>query len=308
MNLDFRLLTLNDIVWPTDIPGQLFESAHQDVQPTLLKKFGQIHPLLVQEEAQSRYRLLAGYTWYLAMQTAGHTTASCQLLHAKTAPNILFSLQIIHQNHYKELSPVLQAYILRQAQNHLSEHDLLNLLPLMQHKPQRHILLDILNLLQLDQTVLAAMHWGQIPMKAGKSFARFSCGEQKILAELICHYQLGGSKQQKFLEMMTEISLRTQRTAQEILQNWEMQRPLGQDNGPQEAANLLAHLTACCYPARVEAEERFQKLAQTLRLPKGVSIEHCPAFEDDSLELRLHFNDSESLLKNWKSLKEITLS
>ena len=308
MNLDFHSLPLNEILWPTDIPEQLFDSTDQASLLSLLGKFGQIHPLLVLKERQGCFRLLAGHTWYLAMQAAGHASASCQILPADTMANEVFSLQILHQQHHNTLSPVLQAYILHQAQNCLTENDLLNLLPLMHHKPQQYILLDLLNLLQLDQAVLMAMHRGQIPMKAGKALARLSCEEQQILARLICRYQLGGSKQQKLLEMMTEIALRTQQTVRDILQSWEVQRISEQGNGPQETANLLAYLTACCYPARVEAEERFQKLVQTLGLPQGISIEHCPAFEDDSLEVRLHFNTAESLLNSWNLVKKITLS
>lgn len=302
----FCSLRLTEIVWPDHIPTDLFDPAHHPGHLTQLREFGQIHPLLIQEQADGTRHLLAGHTCYLAMQATGESSAHCQLLPAGYLPKRAISLQILHNLHHNVLSPVLQAYILRQAQTYLPEKDLFDLLALMQHKPQRYILLDLLSLLQLDKTVLTAMHGGLISMKAGKHLAHFSGTEQRVLAELICRYQLGGSKQQKFLEMMTEIALRTQQTVQTILERWESQKKGEGTNSPQEAARLLAHLTAISQPARINAEQRFQKLVQDLHSPKNITIEHCPSFEDDSVEVRLHFNSVESLLNVWDTIKKIT--
>lgn len=272
---------------------------------SILQKFGQLRPLLVQQQTASRYCLLAGSLYFSAIKSLGIEKVFCQILPQATPPFTLFSLKVVHNFPLSQTSLILQAYLLQDAQQMLSAEELLQLLSLMGHKPQRYKLEELLSFLQLDPSAILALHRGILSPKSGKQLALLSREDQHYLVELIITYRLGGSKQQKLIEMMIELVLRENSSVLKIIEKWLPVQKKVLNNIPQQIQGLMQYLHEQCYPSNTAAEKIFKNLVQELQPPENVTIEHSHSFEDEGLELRLKFADAATLKENWGNIKMI---
>lgn len=302
----FQSLAIQLIDFQDDFIKSLYDGPIDTITLSNLQKFGQLYPVLVQQQNENHYHLLARYQYFTAIKKMGMQKIVCQILPHSISLNTLFSLQILHDLASPQSSPIIQAHLLRHAQLALPEEDLLSLLSLMGYKPQRYKLKELTDLLQLEPTVVLALHRGTLSQKAGKNLALLTHEDQRHLVNLISTYRLGGSKQQKLVEMVTELILRDNKPAKEIINRWlpdEGKTHAG--NKPQQLYGLMQCLHEQCFPGTTSAEKEFKKLVQELQPPKEITIEHSLSFEDDQMEVRLRFADAATLRRKWTGIKTI---
>jgi ParB family chromosome partitioning protein len=301
----FQVIDLQLVDFQDDFLRSLHDNVIDSITLRNLQKFGQLYPLLVQQQTENLYHLVAGYPYFTAIKISGIKKIACQVLSHSILPDTLFSLQILHDLSSPQSSPIHQAHLLRKAQRALPENDLLSLLSLMGYKPQRYKLKELTDLLQLEPTAILALHRGSLSQKIGKHLSRLSHEDQRHLVKLIITYRLGGSKQQKLVEMVTELVLRDNQPAQEIINKWlsdvETTNP---ENRPQRIDGMMQCLQEQCSPGKTDAERHFKKLVQELQPPEGITIEHSLSFEDEQLEVRLGFADAAALRKKWAEIKK----
>lgn len=271
-----------------------------------LREFGQLQPLLVLQQQQGPHHLLGGYRQFIALRALDADQVACQLLPPATPPFHCFALQILADLAGPQASPIAQAHLLRQARQVLGVQEQLRLLGLMGYKPQPYKLKELLALLSLDQAAVFALHRGTLSPKSAKLCLPLAAEEQQLLVEVITSHRLGGSKQQKLVEMVTELSRRHQQPITTLLQ---CRRPTAEataaDNPPQRLQALMQHLQEQCHPDETAAEQRFLALVQELHPPETVRIRHCLSFEDESLEVCLRLADVDSLRRQWPEIRKI---
>jgi ParB family chromosome partitioning protein len=300
----FQVIDLQFVDFQDDFLRSLYGDEIDPLTLGNLEKFGQLHPLLVQQQTGNSYHLVAAYPYFTAIKMAGIKKIACQILPHSLLPNTLFSLQILHDLSSPQSSPIHQAHLLRKAQLALPEDDLLSLLSLMGYKPQRYKLKELTDLLRLEPTTILALHRGNLSRKIGKHFTLLSHEDQRYLVKLINTYRLGGSKQQKLVEMVTELILRDNKPAQEIINKWLPDEvTTNPENRPQRIYCMMQGLHEQCSPGKTDAERHFKKFVQELQPPKDITIEHSLSFEDEQLEVRLKFSDAAALRKKWAEIK-----
>lgn len=273
-----------------------------------VRAFGMLLPLPVREQEDGCYQLLAGYDYLPALRLLGVQEVDCQVLAVDTPPSRLYPLQILHGLSTLGTSPILQAILLDQAKQHLNTEGLLRLLPLMGHKAHPHKIEELTALLRLQPAVLCALHRGTVAAKNVKFFDRLPDEEQQSLVDLITRFRAGGSKQQKLVEMLIELRLRQNQSIQSLLQSWLSEQPADSDNLPQQLHNLLNHLHERYAPHTTEAETNFQRLVRELKPPVQLRLNHCPAFEDESLEVTIRFANQTELRQHWPALLDLSKS
>lgn len=303
----FQMIDLQSVDFQDDVLRSLHDEAIDPLTLLKLNKFGQLHPLLVQQQTENLYHLVAGYTYFAAIKKLGIKKIACQVLPHSILAETLFSIQILHDLSSPQSSPILQAHLLSKAQLALPEEDLLSLLSLMGYKPQRYKLKELTSLLQLEPTAILALHRGSLSQKLGKHLALLSHDDQRHLVNLINVYRLGGSKQHKLVEMVTELVLRDNKPAQEIINEWLADAgTTNSENKPQRIYGLLQCLNEKYSPGKTGADKKFKKLVQELQPPDGITIEHSLSFEDEQLEVRLRFADAATLREKWDEIKTFT--
>lgn len=291
-----------------EFPDEYMRSLHPQVDVALcdqVQKFGLLQPLPVQQTAEHAYHLLAGYPYLPVLHHLGYKQVVCQIVSGIPAFS-RYALQILHSLSTIRTSPILQAHLLKTAEQTLAGPEVVQLLPLMGHKPQRYKIQELLALLDLAPESTLALHQGLLAPKTGKLLARLSVEDQNFLISLVEQYRPGGSKQQKLIEMLIELSLRHNRPMSVFLKPWTEARPEeDRTNLPQQLQGLLRYLQEQSFPHLTEAEIQFHQASQAFSFPAHVQLHHSPSFEDESVELRIHCEDLASLDRLWQALSPL---
>jgi ParB-like chromosome segregation protein Spo0J len=291
---------------PDNLPKFLVQQPLlEEVQ--LIRRFGQIQSILVSQHlaGKSELLVLSNVGQYLALRQAGVLQVVCRILPAQTAPVKAFALRIVHDRQAYSSSLVMQAYLLKEAEEQLDRQELLSLLPLMGVKPQQHVLKERKKLLQLDSSVQQALHNKVLSNKCVPLLFRLPPAEQQQIVHLVTHYRLGGSKQQNLVDMLVELYLREGSTSKTLLTQWQQDVEPPRDNLPQEAQSLLSYLLARCNPHLVHAEKHFCEQVQRLQAPEHISITHTPAFEDEGVAVHINYANWSTLQAHWQQLLQL---
>jgi hypothetical protein len=216
----------------------------------------------------------------------------------------IFTLLIQHRMIHGSITSMDQAVLCSKASNHLSQQQLVNLLPAMGLKKNNHVLSEIISLLDLEKNAQLAIHEGITAVKSGRQLLRFSQDDQLILTRIIKNFRFGVSKQRNFLEAMEELIKREGKQAQYFLTLWEQEGKENQCNGPQQGNSLLEWLKRRCKPLSSKAEHDFAQFVQQLDLPENIALKHTPAFEDDQITLTIRYPSKNSFLQQWAIIRK----
>lgn len=290
---------------PDSFLGWLDQEVAEARPINILQRFGQTIPLLIWQHASTQPVLLTGYPIFQAIKDLGFEQTHCLILPKDTPPLYRYSLQIVHDLVALQASPILQAYLLRQARENLVDDDLYSLLPLLGYKPHRAKIEELDTLLSLCPATILACHRGLLSARTAGLMHRLSPPDQEVLTQLVESYRPGGSKQFKLVEMVTELVLRNGTSVQELVGPWLTDNEHLVNNRPQRTQGILQMLAARCWPEKTRLERQFQQLVRRLNLPEGVTISPSAGFEDDSVEVRLRFADTEQFLARWDSLQSL---
>ncbi|MCL1979850.1 MAG: hypothetical protein FWG62_02090 [Proteobacteria bacterium] len=304
----FRTLKHEGIECPDPFLQSLADAQVESTLIDRLRQFGQTTPLLVWEDQPDHYLLLADYPLQQALALLKIEWVLCRILPPNTPAHLRFSLQILHQQAaHAQPSPIVYAHLLRQASQQLDKNELLLLLPLMGCKPHHYVVEEHTNLLDLAPAAIGAIHQGILAPKTGKLLKQLAHADQEALIGLLATYRPGGSKQLKLVELVIELCLRHNRSVDQLLGEWQ-RREHQQDNPPQQLQKLLQDLAAMTWPERTKTEKRFQGFVDSLSLPEGVAVVPSTSFEDESVELRLRFADSNILQDKWEGIRTLLQS
>ncbi len=304
IHLDPCALNLEDMTFnlrPFDHEGpgtDLIESVRQ---------FGILTPPLVQKQPSGRYLVVSGKKRIqVALRIAATRKILCLVAPLDISAFSLFSLLLHHALIGGQLSVIEQANFFRKTLNRLPEAQALPFLIPLGHKAQKYNIQKLLNFLSLDTSVITGLHLGMIQPKNAQKMQRLAPADQQELARLITEFHLGGSKQQKLIELSIDLIMRHEMSLREILDLYRREnQEKNQENKPQEATFFLHWLFKKCHPRALAAESEFKRFAAGLKMPPQINIDHTPSFEDDTVVLSLSFADQASLLKVWPEIRNI---
>lgn len=281
----------------------------QDPEPHLVEsiaEYGILQPPLLQSRENGRAIVLSGRQRIAAAALLDQAEIPVLLVPAETPLFMRLQLLLEHAQTGSELSIIEQAMLLKKAAQWLPEQECLALLARLGHRPVPHVLRELISLLELDETVVTALHGQVLHPRAGRRLARLKAEDQQEIVHRITSLHLGGSRQQKLIDLATELIMRRNQPFREILKEMEEERKGRQeDNIPQQASSLLRWLQRQCFPRSEAAAAEFRRFCRRLELPDGVRIRHTPAFEDDRLTLEIDFRDQRQLEQWWPRARHL---
>jgi hypothetical protein len=231
----------------------------------------------------------------------------CWLIPEKTDEQNVYQLIVEETLCGGHLSLIEQAKLFADFLAFAQTDEALPLLARLGHKPQKHVLDELVSLLTLSAATLIAVHRNIIPLSSVRKIRRLSPPDQDVLVQIISSLNLGGSKQHKLIDYCTELAVRTKIPLKDLLGEFiTVDAPDNHENIPQKAAALLLWLHKQCFPKSTEAEDEFKKSVARLRLPDHIRLEHSPAFEDDRVTLAVNFPDMKAVNKLLPEILRIT--
>lgn len=158
----------------------------------------------------------------------------------------------------------------------------------------------------LGDKTLAALHQGTLDLKVAFRLIDLEENDRDCLFEIIQMLLLSNSNQRKLLDLCNELHRRNNTAINEILSGDECNSIINhpEANPPQKTAMLMKWLRDCCLPRLTGTEAEFRKFIGKLAPPKGISINHAPSFENDTLSLTVQYNNREEFLESWPTIKD----
>ncbi len=160
-------------------------------------------------------------------------------------------------------------------------------------------------LLKLEEPIRQAVHHGFIPVKNGLLLTGLRSFERIFFAELFARLSLNGNKQRRLLELARIISVSEQCSMVEVFTDHYPTVCSGPiDNIPQAAAKLMKSLYERSHPFLTKAHEQFNEKSKRLNLPGNCSLSPFPAFERDTVTLKVEFEDFDSFERAWQTIRQ----
>ncbi|MFZ5798698.1 MAG: ParB/RepB/Spo0J family partition protein [Thermodesulfobacteriota bacterium] len=269
-----------------------------------IRTYGILHPPLVQQRKDREFIVIAGRKRLAAALTLLRWEfVPCTVVPGSFSAPDLYALLLEHALPSPPLSPSEQSLLFTNLCATCETDAALPLLARLGYKENKHQLNELLALAKLTPDAMLALHQGFLNFSAAKKLLRFAPVDQEVLVALIRRFQLGGSKQQKLIDLSLELQRRRDQRVKEII------APLlndlataEQQNIPQQGSALLAWLHQQCFPRSVMAENEFRRQVEQLHLPPTIQIAHSPSFEEDSLTLTIKLEDWDALRKRLKGI------
>jgi ParB family chromosome partitioning protein len=277
----------------------LFEDHPSEMLLASIKRFGILHPPILRQVDDNSYCIIVGRKRITATQhLAPAAPIFCRIIPVDIEITAIFSLLLEEAETGIPLSIVEQIVFFEKLLLISPMEEAIPMLEQLGYKPQIHILKNLLKLRSLNESVLQALHHGTIHIKSARKLLNLSETDQKMIVQLITSLHLGGSKQQKLIDLCIELNMRKNVPLKTILADFPSADELGQPmNIPQHGAALLSWLHNECFPQFSQAENNFKRQVARLNLPSTMHISHTPAFENKEITLSLCFPDWRSLDK-----------
>ena len=282
-------------------PEALYES---------IARHGILHPPLVRELDSGLYTVVAGRKRLLVLRSL-HTERTCIcLVISRRVPEVdVFSLLLEESQLTRQLSTVEKAIFLQKITAIADERQIISkFLPLLGLAPHSSSLKQSLKLMDLEEPVLRSLHHGQISETVAHDLLSMAARDRMTLAAIIVALRLSFSNQKKLLNMCRELASRSNTSIGALLDDNEVHDILQHPdaNPPQKTKNLMLWLSRRHMPRSGQAKEEFSRFIAAMHLPRNVSVEHTPFFEDDSMTLSITFPNRESLQHAWEKMRYAT--
>jgi len=277
------------------------EHSLRSISPELIDSISQVgvlHPPLVQANDKNDYIIISGFKRIAILQNISpNIQLHCLILPIDCSQEDVYTTLFHHWVTDRQPSIIEQAAFFSKTNKILSKSTLLSFTQQLGYKPTMRIVNDLISLLKLESTVITGLHNGSIHPRSARKIQSLNPMNQKIVASLITTYKLGGSKQQKMIDLGMELIMRKKFSWSDIRDNWLKKEDDKEQNIPQQSGRLLEWLNEQCYPQSSLAESEFTEFVRSLKLPANATVSHVPSFEGDELWMTIKYANKEELRK-----------
>ncbi len=301
------LIDLNEI---KEIPGPNCMSFGFDINPLInsIKTIGLINSPFVIRNREGDFDIVAGYRRIRALKALGYRDVPCMDL----SDSGLSRLEILLFNLFdnitiRNFNNVEKGMVLRGLMQYMSRKDIeKHYVKLLGIANPMH--LDLLpKIEELDHNIKLSIAYGSVSINALGLIVDLDNPSRLAILKWIMDLRLNFNQQLKYIEYLTDISIKEGKPIAEIMKDDRFLKILNDDrlNTPQKAKKMFEFLRSWLFPFLYSCEKRFTKQIGRLGLPDGVSISHSPFFEANNYRLEVIFDNGPELKKKVDVLAKI---
>jgi len=274
-----------------------------------VRRVGLLHPPIVKEKSSDTFQIVTGRKRLIASRDLlSLTSCVCLILPKDMAEFDVFTI-ILEEILTTGLPTTLeQAFILQKVRNFLREDDVVEkILPRMGLTPHSYHIDQAIKLLDLEKPILLGLQSGILHERVAREMTSMSSQDRISIFEIIAFLHLSSSNQMKFLNTCKDIAARNNKGIADFLADKEFKQILQHEksNLPQKTANIMSWLNAKKNPLYTETEKTFNQMIASLELPKHITVNHTPFFENDVTTLTITFNGLEQFREKWQKIKQV---
>jgi ParB-like chromosome segregation protein Spo0J len=272
-------------------------------------KHGILHPPIVKEIEPDSYVIVTGRKRLLAFRTVfpEEISCTCMIIPAKMQETDIFSVLLEDILTNRQLTPIEKAFFLQKISSLIDEKRIAeDFLPRINLPPDPLYYRLTVKLLNLEEPIIHEIHQGNINEKVALEIISLSVEDRLAVFHIISLLQLSVGYQKKLLNICRELASRMDKTITAILEDMDVQDILNHQeaNPPQKAKNLMNWLSRKYLPRSSQSEDEFKRFIASMQLPRNVSVNHSPFFENDSVTLSITFSNKKSIQNAWKTIKD----
>jgi hypothetical protein len=294
---------------PDDLTFCLAPVGREEISAQLhdsVARCGLVPPPLLTSRDDGRHIIVAGRPRLLAFRRLpGADPCGCLVLPATTPPAILLTLALQDIMLRRPATPVEKAICWQKAVGCLGKEGAAR-----EFGPQLELSRQLTparleKIVNLDLKMQEALQASHLELKTAFKLMDLDRADGIALFAIIAQLRLSSSNQRKIIDHCLALHHRRHRPIAALLAEPECLEIINhpEANPPQKTAMLMSWLTGQCYPRLTEAEKEFRGFAGKLQLPKGITIDHSPSFERDSLTLTIDFKDQAHLTEKWPAIR-----
>lgn len=287
---------------PIDAPPDQALSRH-------IARIGILHPPVVKEGPDGNLVIVAGRKRLkVAADHLKWTSCDCLVLGPEFDPLSTLALALDEALLRGPVSPLVKAIFCKKAVALCPPDEAARrFLPLFGLTPHPVHLGPILALSGLEHPLALALHEGRLEEKTAFALSTLSFRDRFALFDLIDTLHLSVGNQRKVMTICQDLAKRQGSSIHAILADQELHEIIDHpgSNPPQKTTQVMAALSRQHAPNLTAAEKRFSALTQRLSLPKGLALNHAPAFERDEVTLTATFPDQEAFSRVWPELSAL---
>ena len=265
---------------------------------------GLLRPPIVKRH-HNGYELICGARRLKALKKIGHPCRiACSLIQSNVEREDLLLLVAEDQVQTGPLSPIEAARFIALCNKWCEEpdHRMLDRITSTTSTTQRNRLL---SLLQLEKSILASIHHGNISDKTGFLMTKMVGADRLLVNDLFTKLSLNKNKQLRFLELIQIITAAEGCTIEQfIAEHFGELRNRAIDNAPQQSNLLMKRLYELSHPRSHLARETFVRQVAEKNLPANCRVLPSSSFETDKVTLEVEFKDFSAFAKAWNKIKE----
>jgi ParB family chromosome partitioning protein len=271
---------------------------------------GILHPPLLKETEAGAYLIVAGRKrLQIVNDRLKWTDCLCLVVGAEVDTLATLALTFDEALLQGPISPLTKAVFFKKALALCPpEEAARRFLPLLGLTPHPYHLQQIISLAELEPPLALALHHGRLDEKTALAMIDLSFRDRLALFDLIDTLHLSVSNQRKIATICRDLAKRGGGTSiHAILAGHDLKEIIDhpEANPPQKTAQVMHCLVGKHSPNLTTAENSFAEMINRLNLPKGVSLNHSPAFEKDELTLTATFKNQADFDRYWPELAAI---
>ncbi len=271
-----------------------------------IQRAGILHPPIIKEKTPSSFQIITGKQRLLAAAALGHATCSCYKVHSDISDIEALDISLEDTILSHQPSPIEQAHYLQKALGHLPVDEVaIHYSAITGTAINPFHIKQKTALLTLEEPLQIAVHEKSLDEKVAMEMTKMSFGDRFALFDIISALQLSVSNQKKLTSSSRELAGRLKIMIRDILGGEEVLNIFANEesNLPQKASKLMGLIHKKRFPRLTDAENTFHTFVSGVHLPKNISLNHSPSFEQDTLQMDITFKNQDEFMKVWPKIE-----
>lgn len=270
-----------------------------------IKKVGVIHPPILEQLSEQRYRIVSGLKRILAAQHLKIDELHAYVYQShRTEPSLeLFLLNFYENLGTRMLNEIEKALVLWKLIHvfGVSEREVItNFMPLIGLGPNEIVLQRYLKLVQLEDYLRSAIVEDFISLETAISLLDLSAQDRLAIFNLFQDTKAGKNNQKELLQLIQQLSVIKNQSIEQLFESLAVEPILLSTRltPSQKLEKIKQTLKQSRYPKYAEIAEQFQSLKKKLKLPSNIILRASPFFEDSEYSIELKFKNQRELSRS----------
>jgi ParB-like chromosome segregation protein Spo0J len=273
-----------------------------------IRAVGLIQPPLLQRKRSGLFRIVCGSRRLAICQKFDVDRLPARVLSQSLSRRTCLRIAVYDNIAQRIMNPVEKSLIIAKLGKFIERSQLITeFMPLLDLEPSAKLLSRYLNLINLEECILASLAQGKLNERIAFALATLNQVDRLALFNFFEEFPFSVSVQEEIIEMTKEIARRENLSSAQVLDSKEIRQLREAQERPlrQRAQQIRRKLQIKHAPRLSARKERFARETRELGLPSGVRLVPPPYFEGPRWSLECTFERADELADRLRAMARL---